>query len=101
VGDESKGPEGWEAEDYEREKIRELREDGMDPASAQMKLKSLGHPSARNLGTDERHGDVEAPVSGAGADEPQIPGGDSHEMIERDRASGGGSRGERELDSGE
>ena len=92
MSDESKGPEGWESEDYEREKIRELREQGMDPGSAQTKLKSINHPGARNLGTDERRGDVEAPVSGEGAEQTQAPGGEAHEMVDQDDASGGGNR---------
>ncbi len=99
--DEPKGPEGWEAEDYEREKIRELREQGMDPGSAQMKLKSMNHPGARNLGTDDRAGEVEAPVSGEGAGQPQIPGGDAHEMVDRSDATGGANRSQEEASTGE
>ena len=64
MSSEGKGPEGWEAEDFEREKIRELREQGLDPGSAQEKLKSIGHPSARSMGTHSTEGDVEQPASG-------------------------------------
>lgn len=65
--EESKGPEGWEAEDFERDKIRELREEGMDPGSAQEKLKALGHPSARSMGGHPTEGDAEAPEDGSKA----------------------------------
>ena len=89
---ENQGPDGWEAEDHDREKIRELREAGFDPGSAQQKLKAMGQPSARNLGTDERSGDVEQPVSGAASGTPQMPGGEGHQMVERDDATGGEDR---------
>ena len=68
MGDDTKGPEGWEAEDYEREKIRELREQGMDPASAQEKLKSIGHPSTRAMGTEERSPEDLESEEGAGSE---------------------------------
>jgi hypothetical protein len=99
MGDDAKGPEGWESEDYEREKIRELREQGMDPGSAQIKLKSMGHPSARDLGTDERPGDVEVPVSGDAPGRPRFPGGDSDEMIDRNDATGGAGRPDKDAGS--
>lgn len=86
---DAKGPDGWEAEEYDREKIRELRDEGLDPASVQEKLKSIGHPSARDLGTDERQGDEEVPVSGDGPGEPQLPGGEGHDMAVRGGPTGG------------
>lgn len=89
---ESRGPEGWEAEDYDREKIRELREQGMDPGSVQQKLKSIDHPSVRDLGTDERDGDAEVPVSGSASGEPQIPGADERAMADRGHPTGGANR---------
>lgn len=92
MSNESQGPEGWEAEDYDREKIRELRDKGMDPASVQQKLKDMGHPSARNLGTDARGGDVEAPVSGAGGDASDVPGGEERDMVARGKPTGGENR---------
>jgi hypothetical protein len=72
MADETKGPEGWESEDFEREKVRELREQGLDPGSAQMKLKAIGHPSARSMGAQEPgadEGGVEQPVSGPAEDD--------------------------------
>jgi hypothetical protein len=73
MADETKGPDGWEAEDYEREKIRELREQGLDPGSLQQALKDEGHPSARSAGMDTREGDEESPQSGDGPGQPQNP----------------------------
>lgn len=71
MADESRGPDGWEAEEYDREKIRELREQGMDPASAQQKLAAMGHPSTRSLGTDGRPENQEEPASDEGTAEAE------------------------------
>ena len=68
MGDDTKGPAGWEAEDEERGKIRELREQGLDPGSAQEKLKSIGHPSTRNMGTEDRTPEDVESEERAGAD---------------------------------
>lgn len=89
---ENKGPDGWEAEDYDHEKVRELRDQGYDPGSAQQKLRDMGHPSGRSMGVHTSEGEQQAPASGSGPGDAQSPGGEEKEMAARGDPAGGASR---------